>query len=120
MNRVIRDVFPTARKEKDKSALNERREPLSSFIQAVNNRNSGIGGYGFCQGGHRCPGSSLLGLRVRGRSAVASGPHLITELLRLPVISVFPKHLNFPYIQWGEQSDEMQRGKQTLTEQLEF
>lgn len=102
MNRVIRDVFPTARKaQKDKSELNERREPLSSFIQAVNNRNSRIGGYGFCQGGHCCPGSSLLGLGVRRRSAVASGPHLITELLRLPVICLFPKHLNFPYV-YGE------------------
>lgn len=82
MNRVIRDVFPTARQKKKQNALHDGHVSVFS-IQTLHKCNRRIGAFGLCYGCHCCPGSSLLCVGVTKRSEVASGPDAITVLLPL-------------------------------------
>lgn len=75
----------------------ETRGFLSSSVQTHNKCNSRSGGYGFCQGCHCCPGSSLRSVGVTRRSALASGPHVIAVLQPLLAFCVLPKHGHFQY-----------------------
>lgn len=78
MNRVIRDVFPTARKEKRRrDVLNERRELVSSIISTVNKLD-----WRLCFLPRRplLPRELITGFGGRPRGQQWQGPLLITQL----------------------------------------